>query len=192
MLFLAAIAGAQDVIVLPKLGADPEKIGEVVDLSSAQFLIVLRLVIHDTGHNNGHSCLTNAVARHSFEKDKIHFVTSWIEETGASSVKSTLRIEKRFPILAAFGIAVGVSALFNLFYGSLTSKEISDIKAKQSVVINHMQSLDDKNSNNHNDIVKIAISVESLYEYMHQSFKNIRDQLKIFKCALENELTEIF
>ena len=192
MLFLAAIAGAQDVIVLRKLGAVAEKIGEVaVNLGSALFPMLLRLVIYDTVHNNGHSCLTNAVARYSFEKDKNHLVPSLIEETGATIVKSTARKTKRSPILAAVGIAVGVSALFNLFSGSMTSKEISDIKAKQSVVCNHMQTLDDEISNNHNDIVKIATSVGSLYEYTHESFKNMSDQLKNFKCPLENELTEI-
>ena len=69
LLFLATAAGAQDVIVLPKLGAVAEKILEVaVDLVSAHFPMVLRLVIHDTVHNNGHLCLTSAVARQSFEK----------------------------------------------------------------------------------------------------------------------------
>ena len=121
LLFLAGPAGEQDVIVLPKLVAVAEKIREVaVDLGSAQFPKVLRLVLHDTVHNNGHSCLTNAVARHGFEKDKNHLVPSWIEETGASSVKSTARREKRSSILAAVGIAVGVSELFILFSGSMT------------------------------------------------------------------------
>ena len=54
-----------------------------------------------------------------------------------------------------------------------------------------MQTLDDDVSNNHNNIVKIVTFVGSLYEYTHQSFKNIIDQLKIFKCALVNKLTEI-
>ena len=54
-LLLAPAAGAQDVIVLSKLGAVAEKIEEVpVDLGSAQFPMLFRLVIHDTGHNNGH------------------------------------------------------------------------------------------------------------------------------------------
>ena len=131
LLFLAAKAGAQDVIVLFKLGAVAEKIGEVaVNLCSAQFPIILRLVIYDTVHNNGHLCLTNAVTRHSFEKDKNHLVQSLIVEAGASSVKSTARREKQSPILAAVRIAVRVSALFILFSGLITSKEIFDIKAK--------------------------------------------------------------
>ena len=75
LLLLAAAAGAQDVIVLPKLGAVAEKIEEVaVYLGSAQFPMVLLLVIHDTVHNNGHSCLTNSLARHSFEKDANHLL----------------------------------------------------------------------------------------------------------------------
>ena len=41
-------------------------------------------------------------------------------------------------------------------------KKISDIKAKQSVVFNLMQTLDDEVSNNHNDILKFATSVRSL------------------------------
>ena len=73
LLLLAAAAGAQDVIVLPKIGAVAEKIGEVaVDLSSAQFPMILRLVIHDTVHNNGHPCLTNNLARRSFKKENNH------------------------------------------------------------------------------------------------------------------------
>ena len=77
-------------------------------------------------------------------------------------LKHTANRQKRSPILAAVGVAVGVSALFNLFTGSMTSKEISDIKEKQSVVFNHMQTLDNEVSSNHNDIVKIATSVGKL------------------------------
>ena len=51
----------------------------------------------------------------------------------------------------------------------MTSKVISNIKAKQSVIFNHMQTLDDEVSNNHNDIVKVATSVGNQYEYTHQS-----------------------
>ena len=132
LLFLAAAAGAQDVIVLPKLGAVAEKIGEVaIDLGLAQFLMVLRLVIHDTVHNNGHPCLTNNLTRHSFKKENIHLVLTWIDETSQSTITLSRHREKRSPILAAVGIAVGVSALFNLFSGSMTSKEIADIKSKQ-------------------------------------------------------------
>ena len=93
------------------------------------------------------------------KKKTNHLVPSWIEETGASSVKVTAGREKRSPILTAVGIAVGVSALFNLFSGSMTFKEISDIKSKHFVVFNHMQTLDDAVSNNHKDIVKITTSV---------------------------------
>ena len=87
ILIQAAAANAQDVIVLPKLGAVAEKIGEVsVDLGSAQFPMLLRLVIHDTVHNNGHSCLTSTFARHSFEKEKNHLIPSWTEDKSAFSV----------------------------------------------------------------------------------------------------------
>ena len=54
-----------------------------------------------------------------------------------------------------------------------------------------MQTLDDAVSNNHNDIVKIATSVGSLYEYTHESFRNLSEKLKHLECRLENELTEI-
>ena len=81
LLLLAAASGAQGVIVLPKLGAVAEKIGEVaVDLGSAQFSMVLRLVIHDTVHNNGHSCLTRPFARHSFEKQKNHLFQAGLKK----------------------------------------------------------------------------------------------------------------
>ena len=140
--------------------------------------MVLRLVIHDTGHNNGHSCLTSTFARQSFEKEKNHLTPSWTKETSALSVKTSAQRQKRSPILAAIRIAVGVSALFNLFSGSMTSNKIADIKSKQAVVFNHMQTLDDEVSNNHNDIVKIATSVGNLYEYTHQSFRNMSDKLR--------------
>ena len=61
----------------------------------------------------------------------------------------------------------------------MTSKEIANIKLKQAVAYNHKQTLDDEVSNNHNDIVKIATSVGSLYEYTHESFRNKR-KTKIF------------
>ena len=89
LLLLATAADAQDVIVLPKLGAVAGKIGEVaVYLGSAQFPMVLRLLIHDTVHNNGHSCLTSTFACHSFENEKNHLIPSWTEETSALSFKT--------------------------------------------------------------------------------------------------------
>ena len=195
MLFLAAAAGAQDVIVLPKLGAVAEKIEEVaVDLGSAQFSLVLCLVIHDTIqsiHNNGQSCLTNNQARHSFKKETNHLVPTWIEETSQSTITLSRHREKRSPILAAVGIAIGVSALFNLFSGSMTTKEIANIKSKQVVLYNHVQTLDDEVTNNHNDIVKIASSVGNIYEITHQSFRNLSEELKNFECPVEAERLEI-
>ena len=192
LLFLAAAAGAQDVIVLPKLGAVDEKIGEVaVDLDSAQFPMLLRLVIHDTVHNNGHPCLTNNLARHSFKKETNHLVPTWIDETSQSTITPSRHREKRSPILAAVGIAVGVSALFNLFSGSMTSKEIADIKSKQAELYNHMRTQDDEVSNNHNNIVKISTSVDNLYKYTNQSFRNLCEKLRNFKCHVEAERLEI-
>ena len=73
----------------------------------------------------------------------------------------------------------------------MTSKVIGDIKSKQAVVFNHMQTLDDEVSNNHNDIVKIATSVGSLYEYTHQSFRNMSEKLRRFEFQLNSELLEI-
>ena len=192
LLLLAAAAGAQDVIVLPKLGVVAVKIGEVaVDLGSAQFPMLLRLVIHDTVHNNGHPCLTNNLVRHSFKKETNHLVPTWIDETSQSTLTLSRHRDKRSPILSAVGIAVGVSALFNLISGSMTSKEIADIKSKQVVLYNHMQTLDDEITNNHNDIVKIATSIGNLYEYTHQSFRNLSEKLKNFECHVEAERLEI-
>ena len=169
LLFLAAAAGAQDVIVSPKLGSVAERIGEVaVNLGSAQFPMLLRLVIHDTVHNNGHPCLTNNIVRLSFKKKTNHLVPTWIDETSQSTITLSRHRDKRPQILAAVGIAFRVSALFNLFSGSMTSKEIADIKSKQAVLYNHMQTLDDEVSNNHINIVKIATSVGNLYNYTHQ------------------------
>ena len=153
--------------------------------------MVLRLVIHDTVHNNDHSCLTTPVARNSFEKEKYHLVPSWIEKPNTISVQTKSHRQKRSPILAAVGIAVGVSALFNIFTGSMTSREIADIKEKQSAVFNHMQTLDKEVLNNHDDIVKISTSVGSLYEYTHQSFRNISEKLKTFECEVNSELLEL-
>ena len=62
----------------------------------------------------------------------------------------------------------------------MTSKKIADIKSKQAVIFNHMQRLVDEVSNNHNDIVKIATSVCSLYKYTHQSLRNMSDKLRRF------------
>ena len=73
----------------------------------------------------------------------------------------------------------------------MTSKEIAYIKSKQTVLYNHMQSLDDKVTNNYNDIVKIATSVGNLYEYTHHSFRNLSEKLKNFECHVEAEKLEI-
>ena len=88
-----------------------------------------------------------------------YLILSWTEESSASSVKITAPRQKRFPILVAVKIAVGVSTLFNFCSSSMTSKEISDINAKQSVDFNYMQTLTNEILNNHDDIVNIAISV---------------------------------
>ena len=54
-----------------------------------------------------------------------------------------------------------------------------------------MQTLDDEISNNHDNIVKVATSVGGLYEYTHQSFRNMSENLGHFRCQLNNELLEI-
>ena len=145
LLLLIAAAGVQDVIVLAKLCDVAETIWKVaVEICSAQFLMVLCLVINDTVHNTGHF-LTNSLARHSFEKRTNNLVPTWIEETCSSKATALKRRDKRSPILAAVGIVVGVSALFNLFSGSLISKKISDIKSKQAIIYKkHMQSQDNE------------------------------------------------
>ena len=179
---------------MPKLGVVAEKISEVaVDLGLAQFPMLLRLVIYDTVHDKGHSCLTNNLARHSFKNKTNHLVPTWIDKTSQSTITLSRHREKRSPILAAVGIAIGVSALFNLFSGSMTSKEIADIKSMQAVLYNHMQTSDDKVSNNHNNIVKIATSVGNLYEYSytHQSCRNLSEKLRKFECHVEAERLQI-
>ena len=191
VLFLAAALGAQNVIVLPKIGAVAEKIEEVaVDLGSAQFHMVPRLVIHDTVHNSGHFCLTNNLACHCFKTETNQLVPTWIDETSQSKITLSRHREKRSPILAAVGIAIKASALINLFSGSMTSKEIA-VKSKQAVLYNHMQTVDDEVTNNHNDIVKIATSVGNLYEYSNKSFRNLSEKLKNFECHVEAERLEI-
>ena len=177
---------------MPKLGAVAEKIEEVaVDLGSAQFSMLLCLVIHDTVHNNGHFCLTNNLARHSFQKETNHLIPTWIDETSQPTITLSRHCETRSDILAAVGIAVEVSALFNLFSGSMTSKEIPDIKSKAAVLYNYMQTVDDEVTNNHNDIVKIATSVGNHYEYTLKSFRNLSEKLKNFECYVEAERLEI-
>ena len=73
----------------------------------------------------------------------------------------------------------------------MTSKGIADIKSKQVVLYNHMQTLDDEVTNNHNNIVKIATSVGNLNEYTHQSFRNLSENIKNFECHVEAERLEI-
>ena len=63
----------------------------------------------------------------------------------------------------------------------MTSKKYLILKLNNRI-FNHMQTIDDEVSNNNNDIVKIATSVGSLYEYTHQNFKNISEKLKTFEC----------
>ena len=129
--------------------------------------MLLCLVTHDTVHNSGHPCLTNNLARNSFKKETNHLLPTWIDKTSQSTNTLSRHLENRSAILAVAGIAIGVFALFHLFSVSMTSKEIADIKLKQAVLYNHMQTLDDEVSINHNDIVKIATSVGNLYEYTH-------------------------
>ena len=84
--------------------------------------MVLRLVIHDTVHYTGHPCLTIDFERDSFKKESNHLVPTWIDECSVSTNTLSKRREKRSPISAAVGIALGVSAVFNLFSASMTSK----------------------------------------------------------------------
>ena len=147
--------------------------------------MVLRLVIHDTVHSKKHSCLTNCLAHHSIEKETYQLVPTWIEETSLSKATALKCRDKRSPILAAVGIAVGVSALINIFSSSMMYKEIADITFKHAVTFNHMQTLDNAVTNNHNDIVIIATLVGSLYEYSHLSFKNMSEKLTTFECQIE-------
>ena len=111
-----------------KIGAIAEKIGEVaVYLGSEQFLMVMRLIIHDTVHNTGHLCSTIDFAGNILNKETKHLVPTWIDKSSVSTNTLSKRREIRSSILAAVKIAENVSALFNLFSGSMTSKEIAYI-----------------------------------------------------------------
>ena len=68
-----------------------------------------------------------------------------------------------------------VSALFNLFSGSMISKKIAEKKSKQALIFNFMQTVNNDITNNHNDIVKIATSVGSFYKYTNLSFRSKSD-----------------
>ena len=57
----------------------------------------------------------------------------------------------------------------------MTSKYIAAIKSKQPVLYDHLQTLNEEISNNHNNIVKIATLVNHLYKYTHQSFRNLSE-----------------
>ena len=54
-----------------------------------------------------------------------------------------------------------------------------------------MHTLDDDVSNNQNEIVKIATSVGNIYEYTHQSFRNLSEKMRNFECHVEAERLEI-
>ena len=111
LLIRAAAANAQDVIVLLKLGAVAEKIGKIaVELRSAQYPMVFPLIINDTIHNNWHHSLTNTLARHSFKKKTNHLVSTWIDKNNQLTITLSRHRDKRFPILAAVGKAIKVSA----------------------------------------------------------------------------------
>ena len=80
--------------------------------------MLLRYVIHDTVHNNDHPCMTNNFSRHSYKIETNHLVPTWIKETSQSTFTLSQQRDKRFIILASVYIAVKVSALFNLLFGS--------------------------------------------------------------------------
>lgn len=58
-------------------------------------------------------------------------------------------------ILAAIRVALGASALFNLFSSSINSRAIEDVKSKQAVLFNHMQQLAVVVEIIQNEIVKV-------------------------------------
>ncbi|MCP6725947.1 hypothetical protein NL526_28210, partial [Klebsiella pneumoniae] len=86
-----------------------------------------------------------------FGKDSNYLRPSWmpLQYTPPSSGVR----HKRSPILAAVGLALGASALFNLFSGSMSSRDIADLKSKQAAIYNHIHTLNNQVSANHDDIV---------------------------------------
>ena len=73
----------------------------------------------------------------------------------------------------------------------MTSNQTADIKSKQTVLNNQMQTLNDEVTNIYNDIVKIATSIGNLYEYTLQSYRNLSKKLKIFEYHVEAKKLEI-
>ena len=190
--FATTPVSARDVIVLPKLGAVAEKVGEVaLDLGAGQFSMILRLGIHDTVNHGGHSCTPNDTFIHYFSRTASHLMPTWLEKDYMPTPLSQARLQtrsKRSPLLAAIGAAVGVSALFNIFSGSLSSKEIANIKEQQTHIFQHIQTMQPEITLNHDNIVKVTTLMGSLYEYTHESFRNQSYILKNFQC----ETTEKF
>lgn len=76
--------------------------------------MVLRLVIFDTVHNLWHPCLPDESLTIMFAKENKHLRPSLMGLAAIICVNTSTCL-KQSPILAAIGLALGASALFDLF-----------------------------------------------------------------------------
>ena len=190
MLALCGGVGAQDVRIFPKLGAVAEKCGNVaVDMGSTHFPMVLRLDLHEIGFY--HRCLNDELRFALNESFDYEYSPSWLMQYSTGSFPTTSSDvnngpqrsrNRRSPILAALGFALGGAAIFNMFSGGMSSREMNDIKEKQRQLYNHVQTLDTEITANHDDIVKVENLIGSLYEYTHHGFRELNKVLQNYEC----------
>ena len=167
----------KDVFVFLHHGAVAERCGAVaLDRGASYYPMILRFQIHSP--NMTQSNCTSYLLRNELLLSTNNLPT-WLSG-GTSTYVSNPRRRKRFvPILiaaAAIGVVGIASSLYSLY-------EVRKVKEMQSAIIDHMNTLTDFVRQDHDNIVKVARLTHNLYEYTHQGFRQLAEEMRDIRCT---------
>ena len=178
--------------IMHSYGAVAENCGKVaIDEGPAFFSMILRLELQQEEVHfrdcGGNTSTARIVEEHSQ-------IPSWMDATEPRTTTVNERNDgtrpKRFlPLL--FGIAGVASSILSVGTSIYTFSQINEIKAKMQIVNEHLANLDSAVTANHDALVTVTKSTESLYEYTHANFRKVADALRALKCETYSDIDKI-
>ena len=189
-LLLVPIVCGINVHVFPKVGAIAERCGNVAfQLSSTIFSIVLRLNIPTPRVPQWH-CHNGSTHLEQFLHDNIDgaLLPTWVSDNYRSTLNlpnNNYPIRKKRFILPLISMVTGIGGLAAGIYSAIESQSI---KTAQAELRDHVQNLQRKLQEDHQEILEITKNTKKLYKYFYTQFLSIADKINSIPYDLQDLL----
>ena len=182
---LSGTALGQVVINLPAYGAVAEICGKVaMDEGLSLYSMIMRLEIFKENITHTKNCYdwAAAIIKHEISKQPIPlWMNTDLPTTFSSSENNENRKGRFLPLL--LGIAAVASAILSDIY---TSKQLMQIKSQMRIFDTNLRSLNYTITEQHDQLVTIIKTTDSLYEYTHKTFRTLTNLLNFNVKSIRN------